>query len=260
MSAIAELYHHGDSWLHRTDPRVKMALVVATTIVLLVSDAWWTMAVALVAAHLLLRSAGLSWGRIGQIWRALLPVVVIVIVLWPLFDRAGTPVLLEFGWFRVTAPAMVRGLTAAARLVAISLFVSAWLATTTPSDLIQGFVRIGLPRAWGVSLGIGLRAIPALAAIFRQASDAQAARGLIVAGNPLHRARQMVPVLIATLVGAIRLADQTSWALEARGFGAPVRPTVRQPLRMRPSDWFLLAIVLTLTVTLLAAWIAGAPL
>jgi energy-coupling factor transporter transmembrane protein EcfT len=242
-----------EGWLHRRDPRVKLVAVVATTVALLLADRLGTMVLTIAAIHAVLASSGIRPRRLLAVWRSLAPVLVLVVALWPVFDRAGAPVLVALGWFRITADALARGLAAAGRLAAISLVVFAWTTSTGPRALIRGFVRLGLPERWGIALAIGLRAIPTVHETYRAVADAQAARGLQLNGPLQRRVRNIPPVLVATLVTTLRGADQLARALEARGLGGPARATTRRDLTMDRLDRVVLGLAVVASVVLLLA-------
>ena len=237
MNVAFAVYEPGQSWLHRLDPRVKLLGLGLVGLAAILTASLPPLLATIVAAHLLIVSARIPARRIGALWRAIAPFLVLILLLWPLFDQAGDRVLLALGGFRLTSEAVGRGLVAASRLAALSFIVAAWLTTTSERQVIQSFVRLGLPYRWGVALAIGLRSIPALAALYGAVVDAQRARGLRLDGPLTRRVQAQLPILVATMVSVIRMADQTARALDARGFGGPSRPTTLHELRMRPSDW-----------------------
>ena len=244
MSVAFDVYEPGRGWLHRLDPRVKLLAVAVSSVALILVDALPAMVLATLLVHGLLLAAGVPSRRLLAVWRAIAPLLVLVVLLWPLFDRAGEPVLVRLGWFRITGDALSRGLAAAGRLAALTFLIFGWLATTSERALIRTFVRLGLPHAWGVALAIGLRSIPALAALYVAVSTAQQARGLRLDGPLLSRLQAQLPILVATVVTALRNADQMARVLDARAFGAPVRPTALHDLRMALFDWVALGLVL----------------
>lgn len=243
MSATFDIYVPGRSWLHRVDPRVKIAFVATTTILLLV---WFNLPLfllLLLLTHLALLGSGVGWGRIGGIWRALIPFLVLIFILWPVFARQGTPALIHWGPLLITGHGVVGGAATAARFAAISFTFIIWLATTDQRALVRSFVRLGLPFSIGMALTIGLRFIPTFAALFQSVSEAQQSRGLLLEGRGIGRAKAMIPILVAALVTALRMSEQLSWTLEARAFGAPVKRTTLRDLAMRPADWVVLAVI-----------------
>lgn len=253
MSVTFDVYVPGRSLIHRLDARVKLVALLALAVSLLLADGPVFLATTTLIIQVLLLCSGVPPQHLGQVWRALLPLLILVLLLRPLFDRAGQPVLLDLGILRLTGPALLRGLAAALRLAALSFAVYGWLATTSERDLVRSLVRLGLPHGWGVAVAIGLRAIPTLADRFTAISDAQQARGLNLDGTSLQRLRTRIPILVATVVAAIRTVDQMGVAVAARAYSANRRPTVFRDLQMRPVDWLILALNLVGGTLLLAA-------
>lgn len=248
-NASFDFYVPGRSWLHRLDPRVKLAMVAAGSVVLLLWLNLALLASSILLIHLILFSARYPWGRLRSVWRVIAPLLVLVVVLWPLFYQAGDS-LFRLGPLNVTTGALQVGLATALRIAAVSFIFLFWIGTTDTRALVRGFVRLGLPFRWGMSLTIGLRFIPTFAGIFMTVSEAQQSRGLIMHGNVFRRLRQMLPILVASLVTAFRSSEQLAMTLESRGFGANRRRTVLRDLRMRPADWLALALTLVLTLVL----------
>ena len=95
-------------------------------------------------------------------------------------------------------------------------------------------------RAGGLTVSMALRYIPTLYSLHQTVVEAQRARAWVVPrGNPLKVARAYLPVLIAVLIGAIRLSEQTAMALTARQFD-PRRPRIYyREVTFRRADWLL---------------------
>lgn len=241
MSVTFDTYVSGASWLHKLDPRVKLGFVALGTLLLLIWSSLPLYIAAVLLTHMLLLSTGYGWRRIAVVWRALAPFLIMIILFWPIFDLSGTPVLVEAGPLVLTGRAILAGIAAALRVASISFVFVIWLSTTDQRDLVRSFVRLGLPYRLGMAVTIGLRFIPTFAALFQTVSEAQQARGLVLAGRGVKRARGMVPILVSSLVTAFRMSEQLSWTLEARAFGAPVKRTTLRDLSMRVADWLILA-------------------
>jgi len=244
VSQQFDLYVSRGSWLHRLDPRTKMALVVASFILLLMSDQVLVMLAYLAAVHLLLRTAGIPWTRIGWLWGRMWPLTLMIFILWPLFYPGGEPVLLDWWLIRITRPSLLAGLAAGLRVDALAFAVLTLMVSTSQSRLVQGLVRLGLPFEWGLGLAIALRYLPLLHGTYQSIWDAQRARGW----RPEHaslrqRARAYIPTLVALVIAALRLADALTLALAARGFQPGHRRTTRHPLRMHSADWWCLAVL-----------------
>ncbi len=253
-----DLYVQRASWLHRVDPRVKLLFVVEMTVLLLVLPSFPVTLGVLAACHVLLASARIPWTRIAGIWRLMLLLTLLMPLLWlPLMPHAE-PVLLEFWRVRVTLPALLRGLLMAARLDALGFVFFVWLLTTEQRAIVQGFVRLGLPYEWGLTLSLSLRYLPTLHSIYLQIVDALRARGLDLGkGSLFARARNRLPILVALLVTALRSSENVGRALEARALGTSgVRRTSLHELRLRRADALCLAALLLLLLAGLTVLIA----
>lgn len=251
MSAGYDLYAPGDSWLHRLDPRVKLILSATAALLVLLWSSLPLLVATLILAHLLLALARYPRGLVIGVWRALAPLLILIVVLWPVFDRRGEPVLLALGPLIVTGEALLRGLATALRIAALSFTLLLWLGTTDQRSLVRSLVRLGLPFSLGMALTIGLRFIPTFAGVYQTVSEAFQARGLTLPPRGLRRLRAMLPILVAALVTALRMSEQLGWTLAARGVGAPVRRTTLRDLAMRPADWLALAAGLMTWIVLL---------
>jgi energy-coupling factor transport system permease protein len=247
MSLSEGLYVGGDSWLHRLDPRVKLAFALLSTAALMSLGSLPLFVLFLVLCHAGLLSARLPLTRLAWAWRLMLPITIMIPVLWPLFSTTAGPSLLQLGPLTVTWPDIWQGLAMAARIDAMAFAFFVWLFTTDQTDMVLGFVSLGVPYEWGLTLTITLRYIPALQVAFEQVMDAQRARGLVISHtNPVRAARAYIPVLVPTLVTALRAAETLSRALEARAFGAPGRRrTIRRRLQFTLVDGLVLGVIVT---------------
>jgi energy-coupling factor transport system permease protein len=251
MNARFDLYLGHDSWVHRLDPRTKLAFVGASFVLLLPSSQPLFLASYLVCAHLLLWTAHVPWHRIRSLWHQMLPLTLLVVLLWPLFYPAGEPVLWSFWRLRITLPSVLLGLAAALRIGSLAFAVFVLLVTTDQSRLVQGMVRLGIPFEWGLTLAIALRYLPLLYSVHGTIRDAQRSRGWTADQGPLlSRLKAYIPLLVALVIASLRLSDTLTLALAARGFRPGQPRTTYRALRMKSVDWWMLVV---LGSTLLAA-------
>ena len=136
-----------------------------------------------------------------------------------------------------------------AALLALAMIVFLWLYTTDQASMVRGFVALGVPYEWGLTLALALRYLPLFATLFEQVRDAQQARGLDLEQRSFRgRLEAYLPVLVAMVISALRHSERLGWALEARALGAQgVRRSTFRPLRLRRADVIVL-IVLALTL------------
>ncbi len=252
MSVAVDLFIPGRSWLHQTDPRVKLLFVTVLLILLILFKNLWIMAVILLALHLLHWSAQTPFKKIWFIWKTLLPVGILMMLLRTIFYPAGE-VLFSFGILRLTTGGLAEGMVLALRIFSMALTVFAWLYTTTQSDLVQSLVRLGIPHAWGMVLALALRYIPTFQWTYTLISEAQQARGLDIQGRKgFQRVWLMMPIFIAMIISAFRASNQLAMALEARGYSSQrSKRTTLHPLSFRPADYLITAILLLIFGTLL---------
>ncbi len=235
-----ELYVDRDSWLHRLDPRTKLAFTVTGAVLLLLTSNLPVVLAWLIVTHAALLSAGVPGSKVRWAWKLMLPLMIMIPVLWPLFYQEGPTVLLQVGPVRITELSLLRGVAVALRINALAFVWFVLLFTTDQARLIRGLVRLGLPYSWGLTAAIALRYLPALQEAYTTVSDAQQARGLVLRGHFLAAARAQLPILVAMLIGALRTTDQLALALQARAYN-PRRPrTSYRELALAPVDTALL--------------------
>lgn len=238
MAGNFDLYLRRDTAIHRLDPRVKLAFVVEAT---LVTFLWPSMGTALAmigVCALGFWRARIPAGHVLRVVRLVAPLMAMVFALTAIFGRGTGDAALTLGPLAVTGHSLDRGALLATRLLALALIVFLWLFTTEQAMMVRGFVALGLPYEWGLTLALALRYLPLFASLFEQVRDAQQARGLDLEQQSFRgRLQAYRPVLIAMIISALRNSEHLGWALESRALGAPgVRRTTFRPLRLRAGD------------------------
>lgn len=249
---MVEFYRPGTSWIHRADPRVKLAFTVACALALLAIRQLWLTAAIGVALLALYAWAGLPGDSAMRVVRAMAPVSLLMGLLRALFYPAGE-LLVAWGPLQFTTLGLADGATLGLRLLSMALAVFLWLYATESRAIVQGFVQLGLPYSWGLSLSMALRYIPSIGRDYRIISQSQQARGLdLRAKRGLARVRALLPGLLALIVSSFRASENMARALEARAYGAPgVRRTTITELQLRPSDWLYLTAIVVAVAALI---------
>ncbi len=254
MSLVFDLYTPGCSWLHRLDPRVKLWLVVLGIGGAFLLRTWWQQALFLLGILMLLRSASLAWEKVRWLWRQMRWLMILILLLQPLFTPSGTQ-LLAVGPLQLTVGGIQRALLLALRAFNLTTLASALLFTTEQRALVRALVRLGVPYTWGLTISLTLRFLPALGDLFSKVREAQAARGWEAGGNFFRRARDYLPVLVAVIIGTLRMGDQLTLALAARGLESIQQRTTWRDIEMRPIDWWVLVGSATGAILLLWLWL-----
>lgn len=253
MSFSFDLYVPRRSWLHAVDPRVKLAFVFLGTVLMLAFKNLFIMLLSLAITHLLIFSAGVPGHKVRWVWRAMLPINILLPTLWVIFYPEGLTVLFQFWFLKVTALSVIRGVSLALRLDAIAFICFIWLFTTDQASLVRSLVKLGLPFEWGLVLAIGLRYIPTFYGLYTVVSEAQQARALDLSrGSFFTRVRSYLPILVAMLISALRTSEQLARAMESRALGLPgVKRTCLRDICFRPADYACTALLLAVFSTLL---------
>lgn len=253
MSLSLDLYIPGRSWLHRCDPRTKLWMLLLGVLLTLGWKQLLLQAIFVVALLLTLRLAGVSWRLLGWLWHQMRILVVLMLLLQPFFAPSGKA-LAQFGPLTLSLGGVMGGAALALRVLAMAFLTGGLLFTTDQRALVRAFVRLGLPYTWGLTLSLTLRFLPALGSLATTVREAQASRGWVAEGNVVRRARDYLPVLIAVVIGALRLSDQLTLALAARGLEHAQDRTTWRELRFRRLDWWLMGLS---TAIFAAGWVVG---
>jgi energy-coupling factor transport system permease protein len=237
MSFAFDLYVDRPSWLHRLDPRTKLAFVVLSSILLLSFSHPLISAAFLLGIHGILWSGKIPASRLRWAWQRMWPITFLILFLWPIFYPQGNEVLLQVWRIRITTQSLLQGLSTALRVDALAFAFLVLLFSTDQTRLVRGLVKLGLPYEWGLTLAIALRYLPTLYGIYTTVSEAQQARGWVIGeGNFVQRTKSYLPILVAVIVTALRLADSLSMALAARGFQSGTRRTCLKELELSLMD------------------------
>jgi len=249
MARFVDLYTDSGTFLHRMDPRVKIVAVLMLSLLALILSELVSLLLLLAFIALLLALARASPRKAYHALRFVLRVMVMIVVLWPIFDPSGTPVLAELGPVKITEPGVWRGITNAFRICCLATVWYVLMFTTTQRDLVRALVKLGVRFDFGLTLSIALRFLPTFGANVDAIKDAQRARGMeFDKGSIIRRSRNYVAVLVPSIVTALRTADTLALALQSRAYGARKDRTYLRELRMRPSDYVALAVVVALFV------------
>lgn len=241
-----------DTWLTRLDPRVKLWLVVLGLGLLIAIPDLRILFGVLIAAHAVLLLGGVPARQVFGLWKALVPVVVIILILQPLITPEGVP-LAQIGPLRVTAGGLISGLRYAIRLAASAFVVMVLIATTPMPLLVRGFERLGMPYTLGMTVGLALHYVTILSDLYSTISEAQQARGWDLSRRgAIKRVHAAVPTLVAVIIASLRLGESLGLGLAARGFGLRRPRTHYHDLAMTRADWLALGIGSAATIALLA--------
>jgi len=239
VTAIFDTFIPGRSLLHRLDPRAKIWAMLLCLALAFTSPGLPVQALLLIAVHVVLLRTGIPGTVLGRLWRQLAILLLLILVLQPFFTPSGR-LLVALGPLQLTSGGIARAVELALRTANLAFITCTLLFTTSQTALVQGLVKLGLPYTWGLTISLTLRFLPAIGDLFSKVRDAQAARGWVAEGSLIKRFREHIPILVAVLIGTLRMSDQLALALAARGIESTHPRSNWRRLRMTGTDWWFL--------------------
>lgn len=252
------LYIPGDSFLHRLDPRTKLAWIVfALASAFILNNPLVPLIVVALLAAITIRAVGMRYFRMP-----LVQVVIIALLTIPIGHGFANPIghtqvmagslgirLPFFG--PLTWEGLYLGVIYALRVTSGAAAGLMFILTTKPGDLIDSVTKLGVPFQYAFMLGMALQMIPLMQREAGLIVQAQRARAL-QEDNLAQKVKALAPIFVPLAVGAMQRTETTAMVLEARAFGAPVKRTEMHTLEMRWLDWLALCLGVALITGLIA--------
>ncbi|MBD8014194.1 energy-coupling factor transporter transmembrane component T family protein [Planococcus wigleyi] len=169
-------------------------------------------------------------------------------------DTGGT-VIWSFAGIDVTDEQWARALSLALRVMAFSTLSLLFAFTTDPVKFIMSLMqqlKLSPKMAYGIM--VGYQFLPVMKDEFTQIQQAQRLRGAEMKKYSWQRLLEMRRILIPMLAGAVRKAERSAFAMEARGFTGEPRSAYYRPVRIGRTDIWMSGVFL---VILLASCIGG---
>lgn len=243
MQLLTPLRPDPGALLARANPVAKLGAALVLMLALFASLDGVTALVIAAALLALLPFSGLSPGDlVGRAWLLGLAALSLGVVNVLFAAEQLGPTAISLGPIRIGAETLVNGAGLAVRLAAIALAGILATATTQPTEMADALIQqLRVSPRFAIGALAGLRLVPLMAREWQTIAMARRARGVDAGRNPLAAARLFGGQLLSLLVGAVRRAGRMALAMDARGFGAAACRTSARVLRMRGSDWLLLA-------------------
>ncbi len=213
----------GNSFIHKLDPRTKIALCVAYIIILffLVSSIVYTFNFIVVFAILLIAKIPLK-----MIIKSIKPLYFIIVItfVFQIFSTNGKNII-KWHFLTITKEGVFSGITLSSRLILLILMSSLLTYTTSPLDftdaiekLLNPLKKIKVPaHEIAMIMTIALRFIPTLIEELDRIIKAQQSRGAnFTQGSLIRRMQHIIPILVPLFISAFRRADELAIAMEAR--------------------------------------------
>lgn len=237
--------------LHDMNPAVKLIVVALSMVALAFFFNPWTPLIFWIGILLLqLLLSRIDWklwtflmgpfalGAIGYLWTAIV-----------FGAETGGPVIWSFAGLDVTAEMLETALSLAFRVLAFSSLSLMFAFTTDPVKFIMSAMQqLKLPPKLAYSVLVGFQFLPVMKAEFTQIQQAHRLRGVVAEKNALKRLLAVRRLLIPMLAGAVRKAERSAFAMEARGFTGEARSGYFRPIGMTRLDAGMAAVFLLLLI------------
>lgn len=225
--------------IFRVNPVAKLLVSAIVGGALVLSIDWVSASVALALELLLIGFAGLTWLQLGRrTWPVAVAAALAALTIL-LYGRASGATYFQFLFIHVTDGSIELAGATFLRVLAIALPAVVLFATVDPTDLADGLAQVlKLPARFVIGALAGLRLVSVFLADWRNLELARRARGIADTG----RIARFVGQAFTLLVLSIRRGSKLATAMEARGFGSPVKRTWARESRLHARDAALIAL------------------
>jgi energy-coupling factor transport system permease protein len=232
------------------NPVAKLAASALLAACLIVTLDWVSAGVALLLELLLIPLLRIPprrfWLRTLPLWLAA-PLTALTIAF---YGRTSGQVYFEWLFIRVSEGSLEAAVATLLRVLAIALPAVALFITVDPTDFADGLAQtLRLPSRFVLGALAGLRLIGLARDDLRSITLARRARGV----GDRNAVRRFFGMAFALLVLAIRRGSILATAMEARGFGAPLKRTWARPARWSAREWAVALLGLAVGVVAVAA-------
>lgn len=246
-------YYEGRSVIHRTDPRVKILLMILFIVFIFLAKNTAALIFAAVAVIGVMLISRVPLRLYLKNIKAILPVLIFTAIINVFYGEGE--MLLKIWRLTVTTGGVYRALFMAARIIMLIFISGALTYTTTPNDLTDAIESllsplkfIGLKNAvhtLAMMMTIALRFIPTLIEEAEKIMNAQKARGADLENGKLtERVKALIPILIPLLISAVRRAYELAEAMECRCYSGGDGRTRMKQMRLKITDlWVALVSV-----------------
>ena len=251
-------YYPADSFVHRLDPRTKLAVTLLYIVSLFVANGFvgYALGAAWMAAAVILSTVPL-----GYMFRGLRGILFLLLISVA-FNMFLTPgeVILSFWVLQITREGLLQALRMAIRLTLLVMGSSLLTYTTTPTALTDGMEQgLGFLKVFrfpvheiAMMMSIALRFIPILMEEADKIRKAQMARGAdFESGGLISRAKALIPLLVPLFVSAFRRASDLALAMEARCYHGGDGRTRMKPLKYQRADYLVYAAAFLLLIAMI---------
>lgn len=245
-------YYESRSVIHKTDPRVKIILLILLIVFIFLAKNGFALGFAVLSVMLIMLITKIPLKLYLKNMKAILPVLIFTAVLNLFYGESGR-VLVSFWKLQITTDGVSRAIFMATRIILLIFISSALTYTTTPNDLTDAIERLLSPLKYmglknavhtlAMMMTIALRFIPTLIEEAEKIMNAQKARGADLENGKLtERVKALIPILIPLLISSVRRAYELAEAMECRCYNGGEGRTRMKQLHMAGRDFLVFGV------------------
>ncbi len=219
---ISSIYKEGHSYIHKTDPRIKLFLLVFFTVSFFITNRILVTAGYFLFIMFLIGSSNGIKEVLTPI-KTIYPLLIFVTLLTPPFHAGGTVylqirsvILLSQNGIKETCRLLIR-------FTGITGVFFLFFRTTSIDDLILSLRWFRVPFNTTLVLTIAIRYIPHMLYLYTNVTDAHKLRknwdSVSEKSGLTKRIKNLFPVLVSVLIQSIKAIPTLAMSLELKGFG-----------------------------------------
>ena len=246
-------YFEGRSLIHRTDPRIKIILMILLIVFIFVSQNMYALGFSAAAVLTAIIISRVPLKMYLKNMKAILPVLIFTALINLFYDEGE--VLLHWWKIEITTGGVYKAIFMAVRIVLLILVSSILTYTTTPNDLTDAIESLltplkfiglrGAVHTLAMMMTIALRFIPTLIEEAEKIMNAQKARGAdLESGIIINRIKALIPILIPLLISSVRRAYELAEAMECRCYNGGEGKTRMKQMKLSFIDLLISLLVL----------------
>lgn len=249
------------SVLHRTDPRIKIILMILFIVFVFISKNIFALLFSAFSILSIILISKVPLKMYLKNMKAILPVLIFTAIINIFYGEGGT-VLVSVWKLSVTTDGLYRAFFMALRIVLLIFISSVLTYTTTPNDLTDAIEHLlsplkfiglkGAVHTLAMMMTIALRFIPTLIEEAEKIMNAQKARGAdLESGGLIDRIKALIPILIPLLISSVRRAYELAEAMECRCYNGGEGKTRMKQMRLTMTDLFVSITVLIMCTVII---------
>lgn len=241
-------YKHGDTFLHRAHPIVKVLAAIIYCVCGFVAQSIYVNAALLLGIILLGFALGLSKRVMTTLKGVGSLCLFLFVIQLPFIGTGKVLVRLPLG-LQITSYGLIFCSQLAMRLLGATLPLVVMLAVTRLSDLTNTIVQtFRVPYRYAFVVTTAIRFIPLLIGELADVIEAQTARGVDFDCGIIKKIKLLPPLCVPLLVSCVSRMETNALAAETRGFYQRDAKSAYKKYRYGYSDVLLAACMLVLLV------------